>query len=93
MGADPNSHLGLTYQPRVEPEDGNWGSIDWPQWQFSNPTDGLSATSFVDCVNLGLSKPSYALKNAPSYVHFVLCLVFDDLDCFNYIVQGTGGYQ
>ena len=43
------------------------------------------ATSFEDCVNLGLAKPSYALKNAPNYVHFVLCLVFDDLDCFTYI--------
>ena len=88
LGADHKSKLGLTYQPRVQPEDGNWLSIDWPQWQFPNPLNG-AATSFEDYVNLGLAKPSYALKNAPSYVHFVLCLVFDDFDCFNYISEAV----
>lgn len=74
---DPN--LGVTLQPRVVPDDSDWTSVDWSQWNF-DPSDG-QAFSLVDCINLGLAKPSYARLNAPSYVHFALCLAFPDLEC------------
>ncbi len=83
VAADQNLKLGLTIQPRIVPIDGDWMSTDWSQWEFPDPLVG-SAVSFEDCVYLGLAKPSYARKNAPNYVHFALCLAFDDLDCTSY---------
>lgn len=73
------SRRGVTLQPRVIPDDSDWTSVDWSQWNF-DPSDG-QAFSLVDCINLGLAKPSYARLNAPSYVHFALCLAFPDLEC------------
>ncbi len=70
-------------QPRLVPTDGDWESTDWSQWQFPNQFAG-AATSFEDCIHLGLAKPGFARRNAPSYVHFALCVAFDDLDCMTY---------
>lgn len=78
--ADQNRNLGLRFQPGVVPDNGNWSSDDWSQWNFPDPLEG-DAVSMKDCIELGLAKPRYARKNAPSYVHFALCLYFDELDC------------
>lgn len=82
--SDHNPNAGTKFQPALEPDDGDWTSTDWSQWNFPDPLNYL-AVSLEDCVNLGLAKPSYARKNAYSYVHFAICVANDDLDCDSWL--------
>ena len=93
--SDNKPNTGTKFQFAPEPDDGDWTSTDWSQWNIPEE-ESYPAVSLQDCVNLGLAKPSYARKNAYNYVHFALCVANDDLDCSSWLpraalVSAVGG--
>lgn len=88
--ADQNPDIGLIVQDPVRPSNLDWTSTNWSQWEVI-PNPNRKATALADCVNLGLARPDLARKNAPNYVHFVLCLAFNELDCTSRLPAGAPG--